>query len=80
MRLVFGKEARAKPVDCVQYWIPYEDIADPIRHHSGDVEDSGTEIQSAGQLRPNLIPRLEERVDDGIDEANSATKKRYGNH
>src|SRR6516162_6228222 len=76
MRLILGKEARAKPVDCVQYRVPGENIADPIRHHSRHVENSGTEVQCAGQLRPNLVPRFEEPVDDGIDESNPATKQR----
>src|SRR6516165_10397069 len=69
MRLVFGKEARAKPVDRVQYRVPGKNIADPIRHHSRHVENSRAEVQYAGQLRPNLIPRLEKGVDDRIDEA-----------
>src|SRR6516162_11048144 len=75
MRLILRKETRAKPVDCMQNRIPGENIADPIRHHSWYVKDSRTKIQCARQLRPNLIPRFEERVDDSIDQPNPTTKQ-----
>src|SRR6516164_1740092 len=76
MRLVLRKEARAKPIDRMQYRIPGEYIAAPAGHHSRHVEDSRPKIQCASQLRPDLIPRLDERVDDGIDKTNPATEQR----
>src|SRR5258707_9563640 len=75
MRLVFLEKARAKPVDRMQKWIPGQDITDPIRHHPRHVEDSRTEIQYAGQLRPDLVPGFGECSDDGIDKTAPATKQ-----
>jgi hypothetical protein len=68
MRLILFKETRAEPVDRVQYRVPCQNIADPLRHHSRHIENPRAEIQQARQLRPDLVPRFGECIDDCVDE------------
>src|SRR5262245_58357088 len=80
MRLVLGKEASTKPIHCVQYWVPDQDIAHPIGHHPWNIENSRTKIQNAGQLRPDLVPGFEEGIEDGVNETEPAPQQPYGDY
>ena len=75
MRLVFPKKARAEPVDRMQHRVLRQNVADPFRHHSRHIENSGTEVQKTGQLSPYFVPGLGECIDHGIEEAASAAEQ-----
>src|SRR5947209_3679605 len=79
MRLVFDKKTRTKPVDGVQYRVPDQDIAHPVGHHSRHIKNARAEIQYAGQLRPNFVPRFEEGIHNCVDETDPAAEQPYGN-
>src|SRR6266851_1016686 len=80
MRLVLCEKARTKPVDCMQYRVPREDVAHPVGHHPRHIEDPRTEIQYTGQLSPDFVPRFEECVEDGINETEAAPEQPHSDN
>jgi len=75
VRLIGSKKTGTEPIDRVQYRVPHQYVTDPVRHHSWDIKYPGAKIERACHLNVNLVPGLAERVQHGVEEADTATEQ-----